>query len=963
MDRRGRAVGRASVSDWVATQDDDAVSGRSTPRVGSTCQPPPTAQLLWQPVSSRLVGRAVELSAVFDAQRRLTDGVGRFLCVEGQAGIGKTSLLAAAADILRSDGTTVASASAVETDRHRPLVLARRLLPGLPGPRPHADPIDAALAAVERCAGEGRLVLVADDVHWADDASLEVFRAIGSRAQALGLVLIVATRSQAAPAGLRRLVELADEREVCLRLGPLGTDDLVTLVEQQLGAPPGARLSSTLATTAGNPFLAAELVRSLVEDGQILVGGDVAEIAASVQIPGGLSRRLATRTLGAVPGGDVLLRAAAMVPGGVTADELAAMVDAPIGMVLTATLAAVDLGVIVDTGSALTFRHELIRRSVVEATPPSITRTLSRRAADVLRQRHADPERVTACLLAGTDPDDGGDVERLLSAGREYQRNHPGAAAELLDRALAALARSDPRRQGVLIEFGWALVAAGRASEVHARLADGFGEPDAAAPVEVHRLQGIAASLSGRLDLVVERYAHVEPGDLGERYDARDAESVDAVAELALLRVSTARLREAAAIVEWVERSPAPDSPFRASSIGTVKAWLAASAGRFEDGVVHARAALDWAQRDATRRASAVVPALALAACLDHLGDSDGALGSSRGRASELVLPRWGPPLLQFFAAVALYRRGDWDDALAEVDAGLRAADDADVNMAVFWPYAVGALVACARSEVSHARALLHEGTARSSAPSLGREWLAYAWVCVAEADGDVGGAVGVVEPAVVGIEAAGAPALFVNGGPDMARVCLQAGRADLADRIAQGIATLATRTSSPVVAAMRSWIDGLVRGDSALLEEAAESLLLSGRVPEAAQANRDAAVARARAGDLEASRGLAKEAFALFESLGAEQWRRQLRSDLRAAGLDIRPRRGPRRPHAGWTSLTASEQAIVALVGEGLTNTEIADRLFVSRRTVESHLGRVYTKLGLSSRAQLVADVIQRRQ
>ena len=102
-------------------------------------------------------------------------------------------------------------------------------------------------------------------------------------------------------------------------------------------------------------------------------------------------------------------------------------------------------------------------------------------------------------------------------------------------------------------------------------------------------------------------------------------------------------------------------------------------------------------ERDDTRRASVVVPALALAACLDHLGESDDALRQPQGRAAQLLLPRWGPPLLQFFAAVALYRRGNWDDALAEVDAGLRAADDIDVNMAAFWPYAVAALVTCAR--------------------------------------------------------------------------------------------------------------------------------------------------------------------------------------------------------------------------------------------------------------------------
>jgi DNA-binding CsgD family transcriptional regulator len=116
-----------------------------------------------------------------------------------------------------------------------------------------------------------------------------------------------------------------------------------------------------------------------------------------------------------------------------------------------------------------------------------------------------------------------------------------------------------------------------------------------------------------------------------------------------------------------------------------------------------------------------------------------------------------------------------------------------------------------------------------------------------------------------------------------------------------------------------------------------------------------------ARNGDVTDARQLAKQAFAGYDTLAADAWHRQLRADLHAAGLPMRPRRGAGRAVSGWPSLTASEQAIVQLVGSGLTNTEIAGRLFVSRRTVESHLGRVYPKLGLSTRSQLVSAVARR--
>jgi DNA-binding CsgD family transcriptional regulator len=113
--------------------------------------------------------------------------------------------------------------------------------------------------------------------------------------------------------------------------------------------------------------------------------------------------------------------------------------------------------------------------------------------------------------------------------------------------------------------------------------------------------------------------------------------------------------------------------------------------------------------------------------------------------------------------------------------------------------------------------------------------------------------------------------------------------------------------------------------------------------------------------GDADRARDLAVEAFRTYDVLGAEHWHRRLRAELRGHDLVMRPRRSPRRPSHGWASLTASEATVVDLTSQGLTNTQIAERLYVSRRTVESHLGRVYAKLGISTRAGLVATVARR--
>ena len=134
------------------------------------------------------------------------------------------------------------------------------------------------------------------------------------------------------------------------------------------------------------------------------------------------------------------------------------------------------------------------------------------------------------------------------------------------------------------------------------------------------------------------------------------------------------------------------------------------------------------------------------------------------------------------------------------------------------------------------------------------------------------------------------------------------------------------------------------------------------GRLAESARANHDASVMAARADNSADARRLAGLAFAAYEQLHAEQLHVRLRAELRAHGVSMRPRRTPPRATSGWEALTASERRVVQLVGDGMTNGQVAELLFVSRRTVESHLIRVYQKLDVSRRAELVIAERNRR-
>ena len=801
-------------------------------------------------VAPHLVGRAQELQQFDELTRRVIDGDGAVVCVVGEPGIGKTALLTAIRDALQERGTDVHEVALDETDRRRPLAIVRALFPG----SPHSEPgraIDRAIGVVELLAAQGPVALLVDDLQWADDSSLDVVNAIARRAVTLGVLVAATTRHAPMSKQVARFQDLAEANGACLRPEPLDDHQVAELVADRVGARPGGRLLDFVASSAGNPFLLTELLTGLIEDGLVIELDGVAELVVDAPLPVDLSRRLATRTLTAMPSGELLVRAAAVMPGGVTVDELAEILDLPISQVLVSALEGVELGVFVDVDTRLMFRHDLLRQSVLDHTPKSIRRTLSHHAAEVLAARSADPDRVTACLLEATDVDDPHDVARLLDIGRSYLADHPSAAADLLERALDGLAPGDRRIRDVVIALGWALVEGGRSDEVEALLCTWVGDFRPDEPISIQRLRGEAAALAGRIDHVAAHYADLDASTAMGMYDRNDAEAVDAIAELARLRASMGRSGEAVTLLDWVQASPTAPSVSRQVTIACVRSLVAAVAGRFEESATFAHRALSVLETGGVGAAASPTSHLSLAIALDQLGDPVGALRATTLVRSASAMPAWGPPMLQFFAGVTLFRRGDWDDALAEVDAGLRTADEAGFGMAAFWPPSVGALISTARGETSAAHRWLDHAHTETSSLALGREWLAYATALTLEADGDCDGAASMVAFAAEAIIAAEVPALLLNGGPEMVRLLLDGGRVALARTIADELASLTNATASPVVAALAGWSKGLIAGDPDPIVNAAEMLGAVPRVPEEARALADAAVVTARVGSM----------------------------------------------------------------------------------------------------------------
>jgi DNA-binding CsgD family transcriptional regulator len=192
---------------------------------------------------------------------------------------------------------------------------------------------------------------------------------------------------------------------------------------------------------------------------------------------------------------------------------------------------------------------------------------------------------------------------------------------------------------------------------------------------------------------------------------------------------------------------------------------------------------------------------------------------------------------------------------------------------------------------------------------------------------------------------------------PDLVRLAVSLDQPDRAAAALALCAAVPTQVRSPLTWGLR-WAQALAAGDATGVECAAEGLSAT-RPFESACAWHDA-LALWPVADAVRAREAAAAALKGYESCRAEAAIARLRADARRFGLKMRAGR-PAEERIGWGSITATERLVVDLVAEGCTNAEIAMRLFMSRRTVESHLVHVYTKVGVRSRVELALQARER--
>jgi DNA-binding CsgD family transcriptional regulator len=347
--------------------------------------------------------------------------------------------------------------------------------------------------------------------------------------------------------------------------------------------------------------------------------------------------------------------------------------------------------------------------------------------------------------------------------------------------------------------------------------------------------------------------------------------------------------------------------------------------------------------------------ALALARLdVDDIDDATDALHSGCVLADRLGSATF-LPALQAADVVVAFVTGRWDDALAGVDSALATVHEPALGGTAL-PLVVRSVIDLHRGDVAGATAAVAAAERSGGDGSrFGTEWVAWARALVLEADGDVAGAHRLVAPAWT----SDTPPVWAQlprvTGPDAARIAMAAGDHVLASAVVGALESSAIRdgAASSRAAALRA--RGLVDGSSDDLVTAATAASRASRPFDCAAASADAAAALAACGDAEPASEHADRALAIFADVGAVRAADALVARLRAHGLHRHAPRTTPPTRSGWQMLTDAEAKVARLVAAGMTNREVAAQLFLSRHTVDSHLRRVFTKLDIASRVELV--------
>lgn len=920
------------------------------------------------------MGRSDELEVLSSRILSVSAGLASVTLVEGEAGIGKSHLCSVALERAADEGFVVLQGRAEELGGvpHTPLraalaplrtraddddegELLRRLDDGVASTSPMVG-TEIIVELVERLCLQGPVVLALDDLQWADEPSLGAVLALARRLADLPLAVVGAYRCHPRGPTLSRILEaLLAGGAWELALKPLNPGAVEQLAAHHLGAGPGPLLVDQLARAAGNPLHVGQLCAALAEAKSIERRGHCAELTEAT-LPATLGQTIRRRVRLLGERSFDLLSVASVLGSTFSLHDLASMMGCPAPDLAAGLEAAVAAEIVDAEESSYGFRHDLIRDALYQGVPGAVRAGLHLEAAATLQHGRRSLDQIAPHLVAGASADDPHSVDLLLQHGRSVRVTSPALAVTLLERALALLPRCDARGDQVVAALVWPMSRQGRAEEAEALARAVYQRPHdwSLGPALRRGLVEALASQGQVLRMCEELECAVARDDL-------DIEERGQLAgRLAQARMLSGDFDGAGSLArEVLAKARSAHDDHLAGFALTTLAWVGVAEGRPHAAVAAAEEAATLPVSADDDLAVDLFHGITLVN-VDRLDEARSVLLA--GRRHDTETGHLATVSGYHWVLVNLgYLSGRWDEATAEADSGLAlVAEGTGTAIGSSMARAILARVALHRGDLEQAKHHIDQALAEADAriPDPCVDMVMWTWALLQEAQGEPVQAQQILE-AVWDSSAKGRGfTSWRTWPPDLVRLSLATGAIDRAAAVTAEIEELGVRAegvASATAAAMRC--RGLVHGDSDLLIRAAEHFRTSGRPVEAALTTEDAAKV------LEDD-GCSTEAVALLRRAGATYVAHGATRDLDRASAALRRlgvRRGGRdlqpRPTSGWKALTPTEVRVAELVASGLTNRRVADQLFVSPRTVGSHLQHVFVKLGISSRLELVVN------
>ena len=872
------------------------------------------------------------------------------LVIRGEPGVGKTALLEYAAD--HAAGLRVLRGTGVQSEVTLPFAALHQLLypvldqlPALPAPQYAAlgaafgltpgrndDPFLVAVAVLtlvsEVSAGDGLLCLV-DDAQWLDGASAHALVFVARRLQAEGVVLLFGARDDdhryfAAP-GLPEW-----------RLGGLEPAAAVALLDEAAPGLADPVRDQLVTRTSGNPLALLELPAMLTAAQR----AGVTALPEPLPLGRSVERIFAERISQLSPAAQHLLLVGAAEETG----DLATVVRgaAVAGSGPDALEEAERAGLISVSNGTLQFRHPLVRSAVYQHATFASRQDVHRDLAKILGGTEDVDRRAWHLATAAVEPDERLAAELESSANRARVRSGAGAAADALERSaqLTSDRGERGRRLTAAAQDAWLAGQRDRAATMLATAGQLVEDP--AQRARVMQLGGLFELRRGMPDkayrLLIDSAAAFAVSD-----PHTALETLVLAGEAAAFIGTPALSAEVGARAAAIPAGHSPENRLMVALLGGLARALggdpAGGTAMLREVVVGAQGIDEPAQLLWAGRAALYLGELDAARTLYERGADQARLSGAVGMLAT-ILDR-----LAWTDAIA----GRPAAAEANAEEGLKLAGELGLDAGV----AMGslALVWAMRGDEDGCRAAAERAYSLAEARRMRIVSASADWA-LGLLDLGLGRPVDALQHLVALTGAGGHPGILLWATPDLVEAAVRAGQPDRCSALLERFGAWVTGSGLPVPAAALARCEGLLADSDASVDHFAAALLHD----HSAQRPFERARNELALGEVlrrQRRRGEARthlrNALEVFEKLGTAPWTERARAELRASGETVR-----RHDPNVFDQLTPQEVRIALFASRGASNPDIAAKLFLSRRTVEYHLHKVFTKLGVTSRAEL---------